>query len=331
LDHVAQVRRHPECRRADRHPRLARLRAERRADAGSRAGHQIDLRARPRHLRDPRLRDRLAVPDRRARAPGDPRGHRAARARRGCRRPPHARGAAAPHRPRRGRADGLVSRLLLGPRAPTLPRDGTRRTRARRASCRAHVRPRVGGGGGARRAQRDESGRRPRSGRGPRHRPGRLRPGRRLLPSLAARGGAPPRGRRREYAGGGLPPAEARVLAEEMAKLRLRPPLTGFGLSMNGPHLLHEGSEELKRAHLPPIVRGEIRWCQGYSEPGAGSDLASLQTRAVRDGDDYILNGQKIWTSYGDKADSMFILVRTDSEGAKHGGITFLLMDMDTP
>jgi len=100
---------------------------------------------------------------------------------------------------------------------------------------------------------------------------------------------------------------------------------------MIGPLLLQEGSEELKREHLPPIVRGEIRWCQGYSEPGAGSDLASLQTRAVRDGDDYILNGQKIWTSYGDKADSMFILVRTDSEGAKHGGFTFLLMDMDTP
>src|SRR5436309_2439633 len=96
----------------------------------------------------------------------------------------------------------------------------------------------------------------------------------------------------REYGGGGLAPAEARVLTEEMAKLRLRPPLTGFGLSMIGPLLLHEGSEELKRVHLPPIVRGEIRWCQGYSEPGAGSDLASLQTRAVRDVDDYIRNGR---------------------------------------
>src|SRR5439155_376081 len=125
--------------------------------------------------------------------------------------------------------------------------------------------------------------------------------------------------------------AAGAVPAEEMAKLRLRPPLTGFGLSMIGPLLLHEGSEELKRVHLPSIVRGEIRWCQGYSEPGAGSDLASLQTRAVRDGDDYILNGQKIWTSYGDKADWMFVLVRTDFEGAKHGGITFLLMDMETP
>ena len=135
----------------------------------------------------------------------------------------------------------------------------------------------------------------------------------------------------REYGGGGLERAEAKILAEEMAKLRLRPPLTGFGLSMIGPLLLHEGSEELKRAHLPPIVRGEIRWCQGYSEPGAGSDLASLQTKAVRDGDDFVVNGQKIWTSYGDKADWMFILVRTDFEETKHSGITFLLMDLETP
>ena len=135
----------------------------------------------------------------------------------------------------------------------------------------------------------------------------------------------------REYGGGGLSAAEAKILAEEMAKLRLRPPLTGFGLSMIGPLLLHEGSEELKRTHLPPIVRGEIRWCQGYSEPGAGSDLASLQTKALRDGDDFVVNGQKIWTSYGDKADWMFILVRTDVEEAKHSGITFLLMDMETP
>ncbi len=134
-----------------------------------------------------------------------------------------------------------------------------------------------------------------------------------------------------EYGGGGLSRQEAKVLAEEMAKLRLRPPLTGFGLTMIGPLLLQEGSEELKREHLPPIVRGEIRWCQGYSEPGSGSDLASLQTKAVRDGDDFVLNGQKVWTSYGDKADWMFILVRTDFEGPKHGGITFLLMDMDTP
>jgi acyl-CoA dehydrogenase len=135
----------------------------------------------------------------------------------------------------------------------------------------------------------------------------------------------------REYGGGGLSKAEAKVLAEEMARRRLRPPLTGFGLSMIGPLLLQEGSEALKREHLPPIVRGEIRWCQGYSEPGAGSDLASLQTKAVRDGDDFVLNGQKVWTSYGDLSDWMFILVRTDFEAPKHAGITFLLMDMETP
>jgi alkylation response protein AidB-like acyl-CoA dehydrogenase len=135
----------------------------------------------------------------------------------------------------------------------------------------------------------------------------------------------------REYGGGGLSKQEAKVLAEEMGKLRLRPALTGFGLSMIGPLLLQEGSEELKRAHIPAIVQGQIRWCQGYSEPGAGSDLASLQTKAVRDGDVFVLNGQKVWTSYGDKADWMFILVRTDFEAPKHGGITFLLMDMESP
>jgi alkylation response protein AidB-like acyl-CoA dehydrogenase len=135
----------------------------------------------------------------------------------------------------------------------------------------------------------------------------------------------------REYGGGGLSKAEAKVLSEEMGKQRLRPPLTGFGLSMIGPLLLQEGSEELKREHIPPIVRGQIRWCQGYSEPGAGSDLAGLQTRAVRDGDTFVVNGQKVWTSYADKADWMFLLVRTDAEAAKHSGITFLLMDMETP
>ena len=96
---------------------------------------------------------------------------------------------------------------------------------------------------------------------------------------------------------------EAKILQEEMRGLKLRPALAGFGLTMIGPLLLHEGSEEQKREHLPKIVRGEIRWCQGYSEPGAGSDLAGLQTRAVADGDDFILNGQKTWTSYADRAD----------------------------
>jgi alkylation response protein AidB-like acyl-CoA dehydrogenase len=131
-----------------------------------------------------------------------------------------------------------------------------------------------------------------------------------------------------EYGGGGLSKQEAKILAEEMAKLHLRPPLIGFGLSMIGPLLLQEGSDELRKQHLPAIIRGEIRWCQGYSEPGAGSDLASLQTKAVRDGDVYVLNGQKVWTSYADKSDWMFLLVRTDFAAAKHNGITFLLMDM---
>jgi alkylation response protein AidB-like acyl-CoA dehydrogenase len=135
------------------------------------------------------------------------------------------------------------------------------------------------------------------------------------------------------YGGGGLSAGEAKILSEEMAARTLRPPLVGFGLSMIGPLLLQAGSEELKREHLPPIVRGEIRWCQGYSEPGAGSDLASLATRAVRDGDFLILNGQKTWTSYADRCDWMFILVRTgtDPKAKKQDGITFLLMDMTTP
>jgi alkylation response protein AidB-like acyl-CoA dehydrogenase len=152
---------------------------------------------------------------------------------------------------------------------------------------------------------------------------------RRWLAVMAERGFTAPTWPR-EYGGGGLTKEEAKVLAEEMAKRKLRPPLIGFGLEMIGPLLLQVGSEEQKREHLPRIVRGEIRWCQGYSEPGAGSDLAGLQTRAVRDGDDYILNGQKVWTSYGDKSDWMFILVRTDTT-QKHGGITFLLMDMESP
>jgi alkylation response protein AidB-like acyl-CoA dehydrogenase len=152
---------------------------------------------------------------------------------------------------------------------------------------------------------------------------------RRWLAVMAERGWTAPTWPR-EYGGGGLSKAEAKVLGEEMAKQKLRPPLIGFGLEMIGPLLLQVGSEEQKREHIPRIVRGEIRWCQGYSEPGAGSDLAGLQTKAARDGDDYILNGQKVWTSYGDKSDWMFILVRTDTT-QKHGGITFLLMDMESP
>ncbi len=108
-------------------------------------------------------------------------------------------------------------------------------------------------------------------------------------------------------------------------------PLTGFGLSMIGPTLLQYGTEEQKLNHLTKIIRGEIRWCQGYSEPNAGSDLASLQTAAILEDDEYVINGQKIWTSYGNKADWMFALVRTDTNVKKQQGITFLLLDMDQP
>jgi len=135
----------------------------------------------------------------------------------------------------------------------------------------------------------------------------------------------------REYGGGGLSPAEAKVLAQELGALRLPAPLIGFGLTMIGPTLLQFGTEEQKREHLPRICRGEIRWCQGYSEPNAGSDLASLQMRAVRDGDHFVVNGQKIWTSYADKADWIFCLVRTDPAAKKQEGITFLLCDMAVP
>ncbi|KZE17262.1 MULTISPECIES: acyl-CoA dehydrogenase family protein [Sphingomonas] len=132
------------------------------------------------------------------------------------------------------------------------------------------------------------------------------------------------------YGGGGLSPAEAKILREEMAAINARNPLYSFGISMLGPALLKYGTEEQKLEHLPKIARGEIRWCQGYSEPGAGSDLAGLQTSAVEDGDDFIVNGQKVWTSYADKADWIFCLVRTD-RSTKQGGISFLLFDMASP
>jgi acyl-CoA dehydrogenase len=133
------------------------------------------------------------------------------------------------------------------------------------------------------------------------------------------------------YGGGGLSRDEARVLREELEALRCRVPLTSFGISMLGPALLKYGSEEQKREHLPRIVRGEIRWCQGYSEPGAGSDLAALKTRAADHGDHFLVDGSKIWTSYGDKADWIFCLVRTDFNAKKQEGISFLLFDMTTP
>ena len=133
-----------------------------------------------------------------------------------------------------------------------------------------------------------------------------------------------------DYGGGGLSADEARVLKEEMARIGARPPLTSFGISMLGPALLKFGTEEQKRHYLRQIARGEIRWCQGYSEPGAGSDLAGLQTRAEDAGDHYVVNGQKVWTSYADEADWIFCLVRTSTE-SKHGGISFILFDMESP
>ena len=132
------------------------------------------------------------------------------------------------------------------------------------------------------------------------------------------------------YGGAGLDAHQAKVLEEEMASINARPPLVSFGVSMLGPALLHFGSDEQKATYLPPIARGEIRWCQGYSEPNSGSDLASLATKAESDGDNYVVNGQKIWTSYADKADWIFALVRTDSD-TKHRGISFVLIDMDNP
>jgi alkylation response protein AidB-like acyl-CoA dehydrogenase len=134
-----------------------------------------------------------------------------------------------------------------------------------------------------------------------------------------------------EYGGGGLTREQGNILRQEMAALNCRPPLQSFGIWMLGPALLKYGSEAQKREHLPRIARGEIRWCQGYSEPNAGSDLASLQTRADDHGDHFLVNGQKIWTSYADKADWIFCLVRTDFSAKKHTGISFLLFDMQTP
>lgn len=137
----------------------------------------------------------------------------------------------------------------------------------------------------------------------------------------------------REYGGGGLGYEEAKVLREEMDALQCRPPIERInqGLAMLAPLILKVGTEAQKREHLPRIARGEVRWCQGYSEPNAGSDLASLQTRAEDRGDRFLVNGQKVWTSHADKSDWIFMLVRTDASVPKHKGISFLLVDMDTP
>ena len=135
----------------------------------------------------------------------------------------------------------------------------------------------------------------------------------------------------KEYGGAGLDKDEVVVLQQEMQRINARPALVGMGLSMIGPALLEYGTDVQKQEHLPKIARGDIWWCQGYSEPGSGSDLASLRTSAVEDGDDFIVNGQKIWTSGADNADWMFCLVRTDFDAPKHDGISFVLFDMTTP
>ena len=132
------------------------------------------------------------------------------------------------------------------------------------------------------------------------------------------------------YGGGGLSRAEARVLAEEMNKIGARNPIGGMGVMMFGPTLIEFGNEEQKNRYLPGIIKGEVRWCQGYSEPGSGSDLASLSTKCEDKGDHWLVNGQKIWTSGAHTADWCFCLVRTDTS-KKHEGISFIVFDMKTP
>ena len=134
----------------------------------------------------------------------------------------------------------------------------------------------------------------------------------------------------KQYGGAGLSGDENRVLQSELKRINARAPLFSFGLWMLGPVLLEYANEEQKQTHLPKIVRGEIRWCQGYSEPGAGSDLAGLMTKCEDKGDHWLINGQKIWTSYANFADWCFCLVRTDTS-VKHEGISFVLIDMTTP
>lgn len=134
----------------------------------------------------------------------------------------------------------------------------------------------------------------------------------------------------KKYGGGGLSPLENKILAEEMTRLRCKQPLFSFGISMLGPALLKFATEEQKGHYLKDIVDAKIRWCQGYSEPNAGSDLAGLQMKAVDKGDHFLVNGSKIWTSYGDNADWIFCLVRTNTEVKKQEGISFLLIDMNS-
>ena len=147
------------------------------------------------------------------------------------------------------------------------------------------------------------------------------------LERMAAKGWTAPRWPA-EYGGGGLSGAEAKVLREEMNRIGARRPLSSFGLDMLGPALLLYATEEQKQQYIPDIINGKIRWCQGYSEPNSGSDLASFRTKAEDMGDHYLINGSKVWTSYADRADWIFCLVRTDFDCPKHEGISFMLFDM---
>jgi len=135
----------------------------------------------------------------------------------------------------------------------------------------------------------------------------------------------------KDFGGAGLTILERDIIRDEMKSLGVREPLYSYGITMLGPALLKYGTQQQKALHLPAIARGEIRWCQGYSEPGAGSDLASLKTRCEDKGDHWLINGQKIWTSKADQSDWMFALVRTSEEARKHDGISFLLIDLDLP
>jgi len=135
-----------------------------------------------------------------------------------------------------------------------------------------------------------------------------------------------------QYGGGGLSPQQARVLQQEMARAgAFNPLMFGMGITMIGPTILDYGTEAQKAKHIPPIVRGEVQWCVGYSEPNAGSDLASLQTKAVDAGDHWVINGQKTWTSGAQYSDWCGLLTRTDPSAKKHDGISFMLVDMHQP
>jgi len=147
---------------------------------------------------------------------------------------------------------------------------------------------------------------------------------------VAAKGWGTP-GWPKAYGGGGLPTVQARIVAQEFFNMGAFNPMTGMGTTLLGPTMLEHGSEEQKKLHLTRVSKGEVRWCQGYSEPGAGSDLAGLSTKAEDKGDHYLVNGQKIWTSGSLYADWCFCLVRTDPKAPKQEGISFLLIDMKTP